>query len=391
MSVVSHGPIPARILIIGEFPTDEDREANRPFASKGGAFLRKQLEQAGISLSECHLTNVFSTTPMQHLIENFCQSKTNVQLDWEEMHHWTSEMRLAQREIKKRQKAGMPIPPQRHRPLYPWAPFKKPSLYFRPRLVDKELKRLEDLILNVDPNLILCLGPAATWAVLGENCHEAFRGTICESSLVPGKKVLPIPHPISVLREWKNLPILMVDLQKAYRESLFPEIRAPSREIWINPTLEECWEFYNRFLAVGDGLLSIDIECTPSQVTCIGFAAGRRALVVPFFAESAENHCYWETLLDEQKAWAFVRAVLACPRPKLLHNGCFDGTFLARKHSLFIRNMAEDTMLLHHALQPEMKKSLGFLCSLYLNTSAWKGMRTGVKAKDASLKSDDEG
>jgi hypothetical protein len=34
----------------------------------------------------------------------------------------------------------------------------------------------------------------------------------------------------------------------------------------------------------------------------------------------------------------------------------------------------DDTMLMHHALQIEMKKSLGFLASIYSDELAWKFM-----------------
>jgi hypothetical protein len=34
----------------------------------------------------------------------------------------------------------------------------------------------------------------------------------------------------------------------------------------------------------------------------------------------------------------------------------------------------EDTMLLNHALQPEMLKNLGFLGSIYSDERSWKGM-----------------
>ena len=43
-----------------------------------------------------------------------------------------------------------------------------------------------------------------------------------------------------------------------------------------------------------------------------------------------------------------------------------------------MRNYADDTMLMHHALQPESNKGLGFLGSVYTNHSSWKTMRTKV-------------
>lgn len=41
---------------------------------------------------------------------------------------------------------------------------------------------------------------------------------------------------------------------------------------------------------------------------------------------------------------------------------------------LFTRGEVEDTMLLHHALQPELPKKLGYLGSIYTNEIAWKNL-----------------
>jgi hypothetical protein len=43
-----------------------------------------------------------------------------------------------------------------------------------------------------------------------------------------------------------------------------------------------------------------------------------------------------------------------------------------------VRNYDDDTMLMHHALQPESNKGLGFLGSVYTDRSSWKTMRTKV-------------
>lgn len=40
---------------------------------------------------------------------------------------------------------------------------------------------------------------------------------------------------------------------------------------------------------------------------------------------------------------------------------------------------SDDTMLLHHALQPEALKSLGYLGSIYTDEGNWKQMREKVK------------
>lgn len=40
-----------------------------------------------------------------------------------------------------------------------------------------------------------------------------------------------------------------------------------------------------------------------------------------------------------------------------------------------------DTMLLHHALQPEALKNLGFLGSIYSDEGSWKDMRKAKTTK----------
>lgn len=42
-----------------------------------------------------------------------------------------------------------------------------------------------------------------------------------------------------------------------------------------------------------------------------------------------------------------------------------------------VRGATHDSMLLHHALQPESLKALGFLGSVYINERAWKVERKG--------------
>ncbi len=83
---------------------------------------------------------------------------------------------------------------------------------------------------------------------------------------------------------------------------------------------------------------------------------------------------YWGDESHELRAWACVRALLESPIPKIFQNGLFDITYLSRL-GFRPRNVKHDTMLLHHALFPEMQKGLGFLGSVYTNEAAWKLLR----------------
>ena len=87
------------------------------------------------------------------------------------------------------------------------------------------------------------------------------------------------------------------------------------------------------------------------------------------------------------QAWRLVKEILALPMPKLAQNGLYDLQYLWRPHGIAVKNYAEDTMLLHHALYIELKKDLGYLGSIYTDEAAWKLMRH--RAKDMVEKKDE--
>lgn len=244
-----------------------------------------------------------------------------------------------------------------------------------------ELDRLGTELCEVNPNIIVAMGNTATWATLGQVAISKRRGTLFTSThTVTGFKVLPIYHPAAVIRQWELRPVTVLDLAKAGREAEFPEVLRPRREIWIEPDLTDLEDFYARHIQKCERL-SVDIETAGTQITCIGFAPSHSvALVVPFHDPRRARGSYWLTRETEQLAWDFVRKVLASSIPKTFQNGLYDISFLWRSYRIPVRNAEHDTMLLHHALQPESPKGLDFLASTYCNEQAWKLMRPRGKS-----------
>jgi len=239
------------------------------------------------------------------------------------------------------------------------------------------LDRLGDEILAVDPNVIVCLGNAALWALSGTTGVSKLRGTTRLSShTVSDYKLLPTYHPSAILRQYENRSVAVLDLAKAGRESAYPEVRRPQREVWIEPDLADIERFINAFVWPCD-LLSVDIETAGNQVTNIGLApTAHLALNIPFYDSRRPGRSYWPTTADEAAAWDLIRPVLSSPRPrKLFQNGLYDIAFLWRSVGIAVMGAGEDTMLLHHALLPESLKGLGFLGSLYSEEVAWKQNR----------------
>jgi uracil-DNA glycosylase len=255
-----------------------------------------------------------------------------------------------------------------------------PSKYVR-REFEPELDRLAEEILSRDPNLIIGLGNTALWALCGRTGVGKLRGTTqLTTHCVSGYKLLPTYHPASLFRQWENRPTTIIDLIKAKREAEFGDVRRPACEIWIEPTLEDIERFINDYIR-GCALLSVDIETTGSRVTCIGFAPSRdRAIVIPLDDERASGRSYWKTRSDESMAWQLIRSVCVdASIPKLFQNGMYDIAFLWRSYGIGVMGAREDTMLLSHALQPESKKGLAYLGSIFTDHGAWKDARTQVE------------
>jgi DNA polymerase I-like protein with 3'-5' exonuclease and polymerase domains len=140
----------------------------------------------------------------------------------------------------------------------------------------------------------------------------------------------------------------------------------------VAETIEDVRAFKREYLDSA-ARISFDIETASGQITCIGFAASiERALVIPFVDATRPEANYWRTLADELTAWDLVAQILSLPAVKLGQNGLYDIQYLWMAYGIPVHNYTHDTMLLHHALQPESDKGLGFLGSVYTNESAWK-------------------
>lgn len=257
------------------------------------------------------------------------------------------------------------------------------SKYIRAEF-EPHLEALRDEILAVNPNLVICLGNTPLWALAGRTGIKKWRGTTFESThTVAGYKLLSTYHPAAVLRGWELRPIVVADLMKAGFQATFPEIRRPHREIWIEPSADDIARFIEEVVnRRRSEPLSTDIETSGSRITCIGLGYSDVAIVIPFDDERAANGNYWPTLEAERTCWGLIRGVLSDPSiPKLFQNGLYDIAFLFRSVGIRVMGATEDTMLLHHALQPELEKGLGFLGSVYADDIAWKHGGAGRRKK----------
>lgn len=238
----------------------------------------------------------------------------------------------------------------------------------------KYLDILDRVIEERKPNLILATGALSSSVMLGEHVLDKVRGTVGEGR--GGVKTIATYAPRQLHIEAQCWPILMSDLAKAKKENMFPEIRRKHRKIIIEPTLNDIRQYIDQVLSKADWL-SIDIETAGDQITCIGFApTPDEVMVIPFFAHGYPDQAYWPDLNQEIEAWRLVKEICELPVPSIGQNFMYDMTFLWANYKIPVPYFQEDTMLMHHSLQPELRKGLGFISSLHLNEPSWKHMRT---------------
>ncbi len=71
MKVRGEGPIPSRLMIVGEAPSESDARSHSPFGGSSGPELNRLLHEAGIMRSECYTTNVCKVRPPGNQLSAF--------------------------------------------------------------------------------------------------------------------------------------------------------------------------------------------------------------------------------------------------------------------------------------------------------------------------------
>jgi uracil-DNA glycosylase len=256
------------------------------------------------------------------------------------------------------------------------------------------VQRLWDELRGLRPNIVVAMGNAACWAILGQTKITSLRGTVNWSDRL-GLKVLPVFHPAAILRQWAMRPTSIADLRKAAIEREFPEIRRPERWITIpHPSPRGIDEISAWLSNPATRILANDIETVRGQISIIGFARDpSNSLVVPFrdchsqggqlvdigrigrfTGNDNAGINFWPTAELEQSAWKLCIDTIQSKRIELIfQNGIYDMSYYLRM-GILPQRATHDTMLWHHSEYPELPKALGFLGSLYSNDIAWKQM-----------------
>lgn len=329
--------------VVGDFPRKEEILSGNIFSGPGGQELMRWLHHDTVQVNPDSIlfTNIFKYKPIRDDAANFFIKKQKVKKDL----------------------------PKDHKSLLPY----HSSYNILAPAREHDLLLLKEELHDYKVKYILGLGEIPLWAFTGLTKINAHRGTIFDTTgFLEGFKYVPTLHPSSIIRgRFDQRLVVLSDIRK------WKDPRSPlRREIWTEPQLKDLIKFEEEYCTpLPEGSrISFDIETGGNEITCIGFAPDEKhAIVVPFYDDTMPDKSYWPTPKMEVTAWQWVKNLLENPRYTFVaHNGSYDIIWLKERLNITVHTPYDDTMHMHHAWQPEMKKGLGFLASLYTNESSWK-------------------
>jgi len=317
--VKPEGDVNSKLAIIGDVPTKKEYEIGKPFRGYAGDWIEENLKSVGIPRISCYMTlAVKDAIPLKSLGD--FSKKYVVETD----------------------------------------------------ALRKAREELREEISGTNCNLYMCCGPISFYLMTGiyPILLSKRRGSLYESSLVPGKKVLAILPPISTIRQYINSHYIMFDLVKAKYEREFPEIRLKPRKLILIPDFISAKGFIQEAKDSGEKI-SFDIEVTNDQTSHISIATNDEVAISIVFIKANREHVF--SAEEEYELMMQFAEVLEDPSiDKVLQNALFDIPYLFRHYGIETRGTIWDTMVIQSINYPDFLKGLGFLCSIYTDMAFYK-------------------
>jgi DNA polymerase I-like protein with 3'-5' exonuclease and polymerase domains/uracil-DNA glycosylase len=349
-----HGVLPARVLVLGDFPSVEDEQRGKAFCGGAGEELRRMLQEAGFLTTELRFTYLCKVRPYAS------QAK----------HAWT---------VKK---SEAKLVDNAHYSEGAWVSddFMEGAL-----ATVKEIK-------ECNPNVIISLGDAPLWWLTRQVSINKWRGSTLKSvGLDREYKVIPTYSPSQILRVWQWRAFSVRDMKRAFDHQNDPTVRDVEWRFKVTP------DYYDvryrlkyirlqgdKAFAKGDQYrVSCDIETIARNIACIGFAWSKQdAICVPLMIH--EGH--WFTLNEECDIIEMIKEILHHRGIKVVgQNFNYDAQHIHRSWG-FKPFLGFDTMLAQHVCFPGIPKDLGFLASMYVKDYVyWKDELDDYRSLPADL------
>lgn len=314
--IPASGPKDAKIALVGEAPGAEEDRQQKVFVGAAGQKLDELLHIAGLSRTSLYITNVVKERPANNNIELFISFGRT-----------------------------------------------------QPKCTQKYLDYVELLrqeLLDLKPNVVCALGNVALYALTGKISITDWRGSIVESTLIPGLKVIPTIHPAAALRQYIFSHQIVADLTKVNRESSSPEIILPPTNFILRPSFDQALSWLDKCL--NSSIVAVDIEVVSQEIECLGIATSPNDSCCIVLYDQSDVF----TIEEEALIWSKVGKLLETPDVvKIFQNAVFDCFFFFERFG-FKTRCIDDTMIAQGLITPDMPKGLDFITSIYTDLPYYK-------------------
>lgn len=223
-------------------------------------------------------------------------------------------------------------------------------------------------------NVVVAAGNEALFALTGQIGIEKWRGSLLDSTLIPGQKVIPIIHPAAIFhgQRWEYYYVTISDLKKAKRESISIDYIAPSYSAIVWPKWNDVTDFIQMAMQPGQRWC-LDLETRAGWIACVGLSYGSNpsdihTLCIPIQTTTGP---YW-TPTEEAQVWRLLGTLMR-RNPNLVGQNLFgfDLDYLL-DYGCEPSGVYMDTMSAFALCYPELPKSLDFIVSLYGSLQYYK-------------------
>jgi len=318
------GDTKAKLGIVGEQPGVNEVRQGKPFVGPAGYGLDECLKMARIIRSELYLTNVVKDLdgPLSNYINLQSNGKFTISEDG----------------------------------------------YIYIQELGQELAKL-------NLNVIIATGNIPLIALTNRVGITKWRGSVLESTIVPGLKVIPTFHPATFIPpkfNYLNKPLIVNDLIQANIESKFKEIRRTPRSIKIKPTFHESLAYLNHCsdLGIQGRTLDIDIEVINGELDCVAFAwSPTETICIPFKDQKGD----YFTVEQELEIMLLIGKIIQDDRiSKRGANFIFDTQFLYHKYGMVPRGEIHCTQIAQKIMFPDFPAGLDFVTNMHTDIPYYK-------------------
>jgi uracil-DNA glycosylase family 4 len=237
------------------------------------------------------------------------------------------------------------------------------------------IQELGDELKALNLNCVVAFGNIAMLALTNRIGVTKWRGSVLESTIVPGLKVIPTFHPATFIPpkfNFLNKPLICEDLLRADYESGFKEIRRQERDVIIRPSFDQSISILNYCYESGlrGQTIGIDIEVINREVDCFSVSwSDTESISIPFRYQQGD----YFTPDEELEIMLLLAKIIQEPRiSKGGANFIFDLQFLFHKYGIRPKGKVHCTQIAQKISYPDFNAGLDFVTTMYSDIPYYK-------------------